>query len=108
MTERERSPEIEAPEPTSNEVAKFRQAALRDALAEAATTDLCQCPRCGRAHRHLGEPPGLKPRGISRMADNDRAVLLTFDRPLTDDELRQLHENRLLSDGGFRDPAGAP
>lgn len=30
--------------------------------------------------------------GISRVADNDRAVLVIFSRPLTDDELRFFHE----------------
>jgi hypothetical protein len=30
--------------------------------------------------------------GVSRMADNDKAVLISFERPLTDDELRQFHD----------------
>ena len=35
----------------------------------------------------------LKCWGVGRMTDNDKAVLLSFDRPLTDDELRALHDN---------------
>lgn len=37
---------------------------------------------------------GLDPRvlGVSRMVDNDQAILISFDRPLYDSELRQLHE----------------
>ena len=35
--------------------------------------------------------------GVSRVADNDKVVLVSFNRPLTDDELRVLHEEiRLL------------
>lgn len=32
------------------------------------------------------------PRGISRMADNEKALLLSFDSPPTDDEMRSIHE----------------
>ena len=32
-------------------------------------------------------------RGVARMADNDRAILLSFDRPISDDELRALHDS---------------
>ncbi len=30
--------------------------------------------------------------GASRVSDNDRAILVIFSRPLTDDELRFFHE----------------
>ena len=30
-------------------------------------------------------------RGISRLADNPRAVVLSLDRPPTDDEMRAIH-----------------
>lgn len=30
--------------------------------------------------------------GVGRMADNEKAVLVSFVRPLTDDELRKLHD----------------
>jgi len=30
--------------------------------------------------------------GVSRMADNDQAVLVSFAEPLTDDQLRGLHD----------------
>jgi hypothetical protein len=30
--------------------------------------------------------------GVSRLADNDKAVLISFSEPLTDDQLRHLHE----------------
>ena len=33
-----------------------------------------------------------KARGVGRMGDNDKAIMVHFDRPLTDDELRTLHE----------------
>lgn len=66
--------------------------------------DTCQCPRCGRCHWHLGNPPGLKARGVGRVADNEQAVMLYFDRKLTDDELRELHEVRILpADAGTED-----
>lgn len=63
---------------------------------------LCQCPLCGKMHHDLqnGRPPGLKARGVGRMADNDKAVLLIFDRPLTDDELRALHDQTNIMSGG--------
>lgn len=32
------------------------------------------------------------PRGVSRMADSAHTVLVNFDRPVTDDLLRDLHE----------------
>ncbi len=31
-------------------------------------------------------------KGISRMADNDKAILISFAAPLTDDQMRDLHE----------------
>lgn len=34
----------------------------------------------------------LKCPGVSRMADNDKAILVYFSRPLTDPELRFFHE----------------
>lgn len=34
----------------------------------------------------------VKCRGVSRMDDNDKAVLVHFSRPLTDAELRFFHE----------------
>lgn len=30
--------------------------------------------------------------GVSRVADNDKAIEVIFRRPLTDDEMRVLHE----------------
>lgn len=33
-----------------------------------------------------------KVNGVGRVADNDRAILVIFERPLSDDELRNLHE----------------
>lgn len=51
-------------------------------------------------HGPIGAPPLLLDvsnlplaRGIGRMADNDRAIILTFDRRLTDDEMRVLHDH---------------
>ncbi len=37
----------------------------------------------------------LKPRGVARMHDNDKAVLVMFDRKPTDNELRLLHEQEI-------------
>jgi hypothetical protein len=31
-------------------------------------------------------------RGIGRVADNPKAITLFFDRPLTDDEMREIHD----------------
>ena len=31
-------------------------------------------------------------RGIGRVADNPKAVMLYFDRSLTDDEMREIHD----------------
>jgi len=45
------------------------------------------CPDCGGRGC---EPP--KAQGISRMSDNDRAILISFDKRLTDDEFRDFHE----------------
>jgi hypothetical protein len=39
-------------------------------------------------------PP--RARGIGRVSDNENAVILYFDRKLTDDEMRAVHH---LSDG---------
>ena len=36
-------------------------------------------------------PERANVQGVSRMADNDRAVLVSFSRFLSDDELRDLH-----------------
>lgn len=33
-----------------------------------------------------------KVNGVGRMADNDKAMLVMFERKLTDDELREFHE----------------
>ena len=70
-----------------------------------------QCRRCGGWPRHASctclEGPLFDPptdpagaarneprcRGVARMADNDRAILLSFDRPISDDELRALHDS---------------
>lgn len=30
--------------------------------------------------------------GVSRMADNEKAILTIFERPLTDNEMRYLHK----------------
>lgn len=41
--------------------------------------------------------------GVSRMADNDKAVLVSFHRPMTDDELRTFHDalaERIKSESG--------
>ena len=55
--------------------------------------DMCQCVACGRMHWQLSpNPPGLKARGIGRVAGNPQAIMLYFDRPLTDDEMRALHD----------------
>lgn len=35
-----------------------------------------------------------KPRGSSRVADAPKCIMLTFDRELTDDEMRRLHDGR--------------
>lgn len=37
-------------------------------------------------------PDRLTCPGVTRMADNDKAVLVSFSRRLTDDELRFFHE----------------
>jgi len=34
----------------------------------------------------------IRVQGVSRMADNDKAILLSFNRAISDDELRALHE----------------
>jgi hypothetical protein len=34
----------------------------------------------------------LKCPGVSRMGDNDKAILVSFNRQLTDEELRFFHE----------------
>jgi hypothetical protein len=50
-------------------------------------TDLGVCPDC----EGFGcEPP--KALGVSRMADNDRAILVSFSKMLTDDEMRDFHD----------------
>jgi hypothetical protein len=37
----------------------------------------------------ISHPPA---RGIGRVADNEKAIILTFDRRLTDDEMRAVHD----------------
>jgi hypothetical protein len=50
-------------------------------------TDLGVCPDC----EGLGcELP--KAQGVSRMADNNRAILVSFSKALTDDEMRDFHD----------------
>lgn len=39
-----------------------------------------------------------KARGVGRDAENDKAAVVYFDRPLTDDELRALH---IMIDGNY-------
>jgi hypothetical protein len=34
----------------------------------------------------------IRVQGVGRMADNDKAILVSFNRPLADYELRALHE----------------
>lgn len=34
----------------------------------------------------------LRVRGISRVGDNDKVLMLSFDRPPTDDEMSSIHE----------------
>ncbi len=44
---------------------------------------------------HQLKSPGSGPLrvfGVSRMSDNDKAVLVSFNRKLTDEELRFFHE----------------
>lgn len=54
--------------------------------------------RCGLPAGHAGaHGPSvatlkLRAFGVSRMADNERAVLVSFDRAPTDDELGDIHE----------------
>ena len=51
-------------------------------------------------HWRLGKPPGLKARGVGRVADNDKAIMVCFDRRLSDNEMRELHDNTyILGDG---------
>lgn len=49
----------------------------------------CKAGKCARP-----DPPTAPPHchGVSRLDDNDNAVLISFDRKLTDDELRILHD----------------
>lgn len=41
---------------------------------------------------HDLNPSVLRVWGVSRMADNEKALLVSFNRRLTDDEMRFLHE----------------
>lgn len=50
-------------------------------------TDRGACPDC--QGRGCSLP---KAQGISRMSDNDHALLISFDKQLTDDEMRDFHE----------------
>ena len=54
-------------------------------------TDLGVCPECEGAGCEMPMPMP-KAMGISRMADNDRAILISFTKRLSDDELRDFHE----------------
>lgn len=42
--------------------------------------------------RRISLPSGVKVRGVSRVADNSKALLVSFDREPTDDDIRALHE----------------
>ena len=81
-------------------------------------SDMCQCPTCGRMHKSLGfgKPPAaiagpsllrpaetcppapiktareLKCPGVGRDKDNIAALQFYFSRPVTDDEMRFLHD----------------
>lgn len=37
-------------------------------------------------------PPPLKVWGVSRDAENEKALIIYFDRALTDDEMREVHD----------------
>ncbi len=60
---------------------------------ECQTTAGCKCQSPNRNMTEfemaIAHPPA---RGIGRVADNDRAIVLYFDRPLTDDEMRIVHD----------------
>lgn len=43
-------------------------------MTEPTADEICQCPRCGRLHRHLGTPPAALVHGIERS-------LRALDRP---------------------------
>lgn len=36
--------------------------------------------------------------GVSRVSDNDKVILVSLERPLTDDELRNFHEELKLTE----------
>ena len=46
-----------------------------------------------------------QPRGIGRVGDNTKAIIIYFDRELTDNEMRALH---VLGQGGFPSVSLAP
>ena len=50
-------------------------------------TDRGVCPDC---NGHGCELP--KAMGVSRMSDNVQAILVSFTKPLTDDEMRDFHD----------------
>lgn len=50
-------------------------------------TDRGVCPDCGGTGC---EPP--KAMGVSRMSGNDQAILVSFTKVLTDDEMRDFHD----------------
>ena len=51
-----------------------------------------KCPEYKRISNSIFINWNLRPLGVSRMADNDRAVLVCFNRAPTDNELREIHE----------------
>ncbi len=53
------------------------------------------CPACSEGFAEKSAEDDRKSfgvMGVSRMFDNDRAVLISTRRRLTDDQLRELHE----------------
>lgn len=50
-------------------------------------TDRGICPDCGG--RGCEAPKAM---GVSRMSDNDRAILVSFTKSLSDDEMRDFHD----------------
>jgi hypothetical protein len=42
--------------------------------------------------RRISLPSNPKVRGVSRMGDNPKALLVCFDREPSDDDIRALHE----------------
>ena len=50
-------------------------------------TDRGRCPECDGAG--CDAPKAM---GVSRVADNDRAILISFTKRLSDDDMRDFHE----------------